>query len=201
MSELSRRVVHASGVVVPLAYLGNLLTYAQLQVLLVVGSLGVVGLEIVRLRFDAVPGPLARLYDALTREYEETNVGGYALYTFSMTAVALVFPPAAAIPGMLMLTVADPISGELGVAKPGERKRVAVLSITFVICVGLAFGALWILDPAADVAVRLAAAALGALGATIADGFTFVIAGRVIDDNATIPPAAAIGIALVFGLA
>lgn len=200
MSELSRRAVHISGVIAPLTYLGNVLTYRQIQVILVAGSLLVIGLELVRLRFDAVPGPLDRLYDALTREYEETNVAGYALYMFSVTAIALVFAPVAAIPAMLMLSVADPISGELGTAKPGERKRLSVLVVTFLICLALALGALWLIDPAAGPAVRVAAAALGALGATLADGYTLVVAGRVIDDNATIPPASALGIAFVLWL-
>jgi hypothetical protein len=119
---------------------------------------------------------------------------------FSVTAIALVFAPVAAIPAMLMLSVADPISGELGAAKPGERKRLSVLVITFLICLSLALGALWLIDPAAEPAVRVAAAALGALGATLADGYTLVVAGRVIDDNATIPPASALGIALVLWL-
>lgn len=201
MSELSRRAVHVSGVLAPLSYLGDVLSYEQIRLVLVVGSLLVIGLEVVRLRFDAVPGPLDQLFDALTREYEETNVGGYALYMFSMTGVALVFEPVAAIPAMLMLSLADPISGELGSAEPGERKRLSVLAITFVVCLALALGALWVIDPTAGTTVRVVAAALGALGATLADGYTLVIAGRVIDDNATIPPVAAVGIALVLWLA
>jgi dolichol kinase len=201
MSELRRRAVHASGVVVPLAYLAGVLTYPQLRLLLVASSLFVIGLEVVRLRFDAVPGPLARLFDALTREYEQSNVAGYALYTFSMTLVALVFPPVASIPGMLMLTLADPVSGVLGSAAPGERKRLSVLAITFAVSFALALGAFWVVDPAAGTTVRLAAAGLGALAATIADGFNVVVAGYVIDDNATIPPAAAVGIAMVLWLA
>lgn len=201
MSELERRLVHASGVVVPLGYLLEVLRYDHLQLLLVVGSVVVIGLEVVRLHFEAVPGPLARLFDALTREYEQTNVAGYALYTFSMTAVALLFEPVAAIPGMLMLTLADPVSGELGSARPGQRKRLLVLAVTFAICFGLAVGALWLIEPPAGPTVRLGAAAVGALGATLADGFNLVLAGRVIDDNATIPPAAAVGIALVLWLA
>lgn len=201
MSELRRRAVHASGVVVPLAYLAGVLTYPQLRLLLVASSLFVIGLEVVRLRFDAVPGPLARLFDALTREYEQSNVAGYALYTFSMTLVALVFPPVASIPGMLMLTLADPVSGVLGSAAPGERKRLSVLAITFAVSFALALGAFWVVDPAARTTVRLVAAGLGALAATIADGFNVVVAGYVIDDNATIPPAAAVGIAMVLWLA
>lgn len=201
MSELSRRAVHVSGVLAPLSYLGNVLSYGQVRLVLVVGSLLVVGLEVVRLRFDAVPGPLDKLFDALTREYEETNVGGYALYMFSMTGVALVFEPVASIPAMLMLSLADPISGELGSAEPGERKRLSVLAVTFVVCLALALGALWVIDPPAGTTVRVAAAALGALGATLADGYTLVIAERVIDDNATIPPVAAVGIELVLWLA
>lgn len=200
MSELSRRAVHASGSVLPLSFLAGLLTYGQLRLLLVAGSAVVVVLEVLRLGLDAVPGPLDRLFDRLTREYEQDNPGGYALYAFSMTAVALAFPAYAAVPGMLMLTLGDPVSGVLGSAPPGEHKRVPVLAAMFALCFGLALAVLLALRPADAVSLLGVAAAVGALGATLADGVKPIVAGYVIDDNATIPPAAAVGIALVLWL-
>lgn len=201
MAELRRRLVHASGVVIPLSYLLGVVTYRQLGLLLLAGSAIVIGLELLRLRTDSVPGPLATLFSALTRPYEQDGVAGYALYVFSMTLVALVFPPSAAIPGMLMLALADPVSGVLGSAGPGERKRFPVLAVTFLVALGLALAAMWAIDPAATPQVRVLAAAVGALAATLADGYTIVVFDRIVDDNATIPPAAAVGISAVLWLA
>lgn len=201
MSELSRRLVHASGSALPLAFLAGLLTYGQLRLVLVAGSALVVVLEVLRLGLNAVPGPLDRLFDRLTREYEEDNPGGYALYAFSMTAVALVFPAYAAVPGMLMLTLGDPVSGVLGSAPPGEHKRPAVLAAMFAVCFAFAMLVLPVLRPGERMVILGVAAAVGALGATLADGFKPIVAGYVVDDNATIPPAAGVGIAVVLWLA
>lgn len=200
MNELGRRAVHASGTLLPLAFLADVLTYEQVRLVLVVSSAVVVILEALRLGLDAVPRPMDHLYAELTREYEQDNPAGYALYTFSMTVVALIFPAYAAVPGMLMLTLGDPISGVLGSAGPGGRKRLAVMTVMFAVCFVLALLAVLALRPDASAAVLAAAAAVGALGATLADGFKPIIAGYVLDDNATIPPLAALGLFAVIWL-
>jgi dolichol kinase len=43
----------------------------------------------------------------------------------------------------------------------------------------------------------VSAAVVGAVGATVADGYTPVIRGYVVDDNITIPPVACLGIRVV----
>jgi dolichol kinase len=193
VSEIGRRLVHVSGTGIPALYLLDWVTWQQLGLLLVVGSVGVAILEILRLQV----GLDWWIYRELTREYEQDNPAGYALYFFSMTAVALVFDPHIAVPGMLMLTIGDPISGVLGSNEAGTAKQAGVLLVMFGVCFALAWP---FVDPQAPFPVAVAAAGVGALGATLADGLKPVIAGYVVDDNLSIPPAAAVGIWTVLTL-
>jgi dolichol kinase len=192
-SELRRRAVHASGVSLPALYLFDVVGWRTLGYVLVVGALLAAGLEAVRL----VVGLDWAVYEALTREYERENVAGYALYMFSVAGVAWIFDPPIAVSGMLMLAIGDPISGLLGSAEAGRAKRTGVVAAMFVVCFALAFGVLVraVAPPTAAVA-----AAVGSAGATAADGLTPVIRGYVIDDNASIPPVACLGIWLVVRL-
>ncbi|WP_266079191.1 diacylglycerol/polyprenol kinase family protein [Haladaptatus caseinilyticus] len=181
--EIKRRLVHVSGTGFPALYLLDLVTWQELRLLLVLGSLVALVLEIIRL----FVGLNWRIYDELTREYEQDNLAGYALYFFGMTVTAWVFQPQIAIPAMLMLTIADPISGLLGSGELGI-KAVHTLLVTFAVCLAIAsiFG------------LPVPAAILGAIAATLADGVKPVIAGYVIDDNLTIPIGA--GVAIFVGL-
>lgn len=194
MSELGRRAVHASGTGIPALYLLGLVDWPGVRLLLLALSLAVTALEFVRLVLD-YEWPL---FDTLAREYERENVAGYALYAYSQAAVALVFGPVAALPGMLMLTIGDPVSGYLGSNDAGTAKQAGVLGVMFLVCFALAAP---FTTAVTTLPVGLAAAAAGAAGATLVDGFKPVIAGYVVDDNASIPPAAALGIAAVFAVA
>lgn len=180
--EVTRRLVHISGVIFPLAYLFEMVTWPQLRVIYVAGSVVAIAIEGVRLGF----GLEWSIFERLIREYERTNVAGYALYTFSSTAVIVALEPKIALPAVLMLVIADPVSGFLGVSGPGETKEPVVLAVMFLLCFGIA---VIFLDPFA--------AGVGAAVATVADGTTPVIAGHVIDDNLTIPPTAAAGMWVV----
>jgi len=191
MSELGRRGVHASGTGIPALYLLSVVDWPGVRLLLVALSLAVTALEFVRLGLN-YEWPL---FDTLAREYERENVAGYALYAYSQTAVAFVFGPAVALPGMLMLTIGDPVSGYLGSNDAGTAKQAGVLGVMFLVCFALAAP---FTTAVTSLPVGLAAAAAGAAGATLADGVKPVVAGYVVDDNASIPPAAALGIAAVF---
>ncbi|MFB6161191.1 MAG: dolichol kinase [Haloferacaceae archaeon] len=194
MSELRRRLVHASGAGLPLCYLLGAVTWRTFGRLLVALAAVAVALEGLRLTV----GLDWAIYDHLTREYEQDNPAGYALYAVSTTAVALAFDPAVAVPGMLMLMVGDPISGLLSSAGAAtEGKRPGVLAAMFSVCFALA--APFALDVASP-PVAVAAAAVGAAGATAADGLKPVVAGYVVDDNLSIPPAACAGMWLVLRL-
>ncbi|WP_435197582.1 dolichol kinase [Natronomonas sp. EA1] len=179
--EVERRLVHAAGAVFPLAYVSGVLTWTNTGRLLLLASAVALALEALRLsqRLEL------RIFDRLTREYEQDHLAGYALYVLSMTATAWLFSPAAAVPGMLMLAVADPISGLLSTGELRPIKRTFVLLAMFGVCTLLALPF-----------VSSVPAILGGLAATVADGVKPVVRGYVVDDNLTIPPAAAGAITL-----
>jgi dolichol kinase len=183
--EIARRLVHASGSGLPALYLLDLATWREVALLFALGAAAALVLEAVRLYV----GIEWVVYDHLTREYEQENLAGYALYFISSALVAVVFldEPRIAVPAILMLTIGDPISGLLGSGELRTAKRTFVLLVMFGVCTLLAVPF-----------VPPLAAVLGGLAATLADGFKPVVATYVIDDNLTIPPAAAA--AMVVGL-
>lgn len=190
MSELGRRAIHLSGTAFPGAYLLDVVDYRGFQLLLGGFLVAVALAEFVRL----VVGYQHWVYDELTREYEADNVAGYALFFVGATLAAVVFRPSIAVPAVLMLSVGDPISGVLGSAEAGTAKEAGVLAVMFCVCLAVAL-------PFATAAFAtlpaVAVAAAGASAATLADGTTPVIAGYVIDDNFSIPPAAGTAMWLV----
>lgn len=170
--ELQRRLFHASTSIIPALYVFDVLTWVQLQYLLVTASVGTVLLEILRLRF----GLDLWIFEKLTREYEQETVAGYAMGAFSITAVVLAFEPAIAVPAILMLTIGDPVSGLLGSDTLRTIKHPRSLAAMFVISLVLAWP---FLHPVAAV--------VAALGAMVADGVKPRIGEFVVDDNLSIP--------------
>jgi dolichol kinase len=116
------------------------------------------------------------VYDKLTREYEQDNPAGYALYMWSVAAVVLVFEPRIAVVAMLALSIGDPVSGLLASGELRKIKRPRVLGAMFAVTLAVA----WPFLP-------LSAALLAAFGATIADGVKPQFRGVVVDDNLSIP--------------
>ncbi|QLG28454.1 dolichol kinase [Halorarum halophilum] len=190
-SELGRRAVHASGTGIPLLYVLDLLTWRGLQLFLVACTVVAFVLEFLRL----VVGLDHAVYDRLTREYEANNVAGYALYMVGMAIAAFAFEPRVAVPAMLMLSIGDPVSGYLGSNDATTAKELGVLGVMFLVCFALAVP---FTTAAGQLLAGVAAAAAGALGATVADGLKPVIRGYVIDDNLTIPPVAGLAMTVVF---
>lgn len=176
-SELGRRLVHAAGGVPVYAYLLGWLTWPQVRLLYLVGLGLAIALETVRL----LVGIDWWVFRELTREYEQENPAGYALYVVGSAAVALPFAPRIAVPAILMLAVVDPVSGLLTDSEHGRVKPPRVIAVTFTLAglIGLVF-------------VPLPAAVAGAAIATVADGATPVIRGYVIDDNLGIPVGAGV---------
>ena len=177
--EVSRRLVHVTGAAVPLAHLlrPDLITWRVVQGFLAVALVVVCILEAVRLTtgLDWV------VYDRLTREYEQDNPAGYALYIVGIAIVAFAvelpsMTETIAVPAMLMLAVGDPISGLLGSSDASNIKQAWVLLVMFGVCTLLAAPF-----------VPPAAAVLGGVAATFADGVKPRIAGYVVDDNFSIP--------------
>ena len=194
MGEIGRRLVHAAGVLFPALYVVELFSWDALRVLLVGGSIVAILLEVLRLR----AGLDWWIYRKLTRPYEQTSVAGYALYMFSITAVALVFNPAVAIPAMLMLMLGDPVSGYLGSGEPRRIKRPRALAAMFVV-------SLVVIMPFALVVLpnwmwALLAGVLAAVPATLADGVTVRIRGRIVDDNLSIPVVGAVALWIAYAI-
>lgn len=187
--EVRRRFLHAAGAVFPALYLVDVVSWTQLQAIYLAGSALAIGLEAVRLVLEVE----WRVFEQLTREYEASNPAGYALYTVSSTAVVVAFDPIVAVPAVLMLALGDPVSGVLATNEFHRPKRPTVMAAMFAVCAVIA---IWF--------VPLVPAVLGALVATLADGFTPVLAGYVIDDNLSIPIGAAsamwVGLAWLPGL-
>ena len=190
--ELGRRFVHASGAVVPGAYLldshvfeTGLFGWPTVQVLSAVGLVVAAVLEIARL----YGGFEHAVYDRLTREYERDTVAGYALYVLGATITVFVFEPTVAVPALFMLTLGDPVSGMLSEGGLRTIARPRVLVGTFVVCFALAYPF-----------VPTGVAAAGAAGATVSDGIKPRIFGYVVDDNLTIPVVAAAAMWLTLGV-
>ncbi|AGB33580.1 dolichol kinase-like protein [Natrinema pellirubrum DSM 15624] len=175
--ELKRRLVHASGSgLVALWLLADALdaglTWTGFRLLMVVLATGALVLEFLRLRV----GLDWRLYDVLTREYEQDNPAAYALYLISMAAVVVVFEPDIALPAMLMLALGDPISGAVSDNTLQRVKPPKVLGTMFLVSTLIAIPFL-----------PITAALIAAVGATLADGVTLEVRTYIVDDNLTIP--------------
>lgn len=175
MSEPGRRLVHASGSLIPLLFIADVLTWTQIRYVLLGGTVVAFSLETLRLR-----GLLEwSIYRRLTREYEREQVAGYALAVLGATITGWAFDPIVAVPALLMLTLADPVSGVLSRDGLGIKQGYVLLA-TFAVCLTIASLLL----------VPFWPAVAGAMAATLADGVKPTIAGRVVDDNLTIPVAA-----------
>ncbi|WP_226039912.1 dolichol kinase [Natrinema sp. DC36] len=175
--ELKRRLVHASGsglvaLYLLADYLEAGLTWPRFRLLMIALATGALVLEFLRLRI----GLDWQLYDVLTREYEQDNPAGYALYMISMAIVVVVFQQDIALPAMLMLSLGDPISGAVSDNTLQRVKPPKVLITMFLVSTVIAI-------PFLPIGVALVAA----LGATLADGVTLEIRTYIIDDNLTIP--------------
>lgn len=177
--EIQRRLVHASGVVIPFSYLGGIITWEQVQLLFILCMLCALILEALRLREHVE----WQIFDTLTREYEHDHLAAYALYMIGTTVVVLFIRPEVAVPALLLLMIGDPVIGLLGSGGGLSIKPLRVLATMFVLCTCIALPF-----------VHPVPAVCGAFAATVADGAKPVIAGYVIDDNLTIPPAAAVSI-------
>lgn len=176
-SELGRRLLHVSGGFPVALYFIGVLDWPGVRLVYLAGVVLAVGLEAARL-FGGVDW---QLFERLTREYEQTNPAGYALYVVGAAVAVLAFAPRVAVPAVLMLAVVDPVSGLLATPERRPVKRPFVLAVTFALAAIIAVPF-----------VPLPAAVAGAAAATLADGATPVISGYVIDDNVGIPVGAAL---------
>lgn len=191
--ELPRRLVHMSGVVLPLSYILSVVTWNQLGLILATLTVTVTVLEYLRLNQNASH----QIYTHLTRPYEQDTIAGYAYYALGMSIAWVFFTPPAAIAGMLILAIGDPINGIAYNAQPPNSKRTFSVVVMYFTSLALA---LVVTAPAYGLDVGIATASGAALLGTIADTFKPTIAGTTIDDNLSIPIMAALGITTILAL-
>jgi len=218
MSEeesIARRGVHSLSSVVGLAYVIGLLQWNEVQILTGVGFAVIVLLEFDRLVLGN------SLLDPLYRDYEQESPAGYAYAISGMFLAVVLFEPSIAVAAVFVLSFADPV---VGLVSPNKLLRVkpvpvlvAMLVASFVVIAGtdallpgvlesvsgsLGFGNEPLGNEFPSIDLTYAQAAAGALGATVADGVKFRVAGDkpvelvepgmdikgyVVDDNVTIP--------------
>ncbi|GGL47180.1 diacylglycerol/polyprenol kinase family protein [Halocalculus aciditolerans] len=182
MSELPRRAVHVSGALGPLTAAFDVFPWWFVQAVLVTLTGVCFVLEYFRLR-----GDIAHwwVFEKLTRDYEQDGVAGYVLYVVGMTATAVVFPEAVAIPALLFLTIGDPVGGMLDTGD-GDRKPVWVMAAVAGVCtiLGVTFGA------------TLPASVLAGAVVALTDGLNVQVRGYFVDDNLTIPILSALTLSL-----
>lgn len=183
--EIGRRLVHASGAIIPGAYLydthvlqAGLVTWSVIQVLITLGLVLTGVLEGARL-YGGFEHPL---FDRLARDYEQHTIAGYALYVLGATITVFAFEPMIAVPALFMLTLCDPVSGMLSSGELRTIARPHVLLGMFIVSFLVAY-------PFVATGVAVA----GAVGASFADGIKPRILGYVVDDNLTIPLLGALG--------
>lgn len=176
MSEPGRRLVHVSGAVVPLSHLAGV-PWVVVRWFVALGTATALVLEALRLTGTVEWW----LFDRLTREYEWESIAGYAWYAIGFSIAAWAFDPPVAVAAMAMLSIGDPVSGLLSRGEVGV-KRLPVLLATFGVTLAVA----------SLLGITLVPAVAGATAATLADGVTLKIGTRYIDDNLTIPVAAAV---------
>jgi len=214
MSEdesIARRGVHSLSSVVGLAYVVGLLEWNEVQVLTGVGFAVIVLLEFDRLVLGN------SLLDPLYRDYEQDSPAGYAYAISGMFLAVALFEPPIAVAAVFVLSFADPVVGLLSPNRLLRVKPAPILVAMFVasFVVIAATDALFpdalaavspmeapLGNPFPPIDLTYAQAAAGALGATLADGVKFRVAGDkpielvepgmevkgyVLDDNVTIP--------------
>ena len=177
-TEVKRRFGHASSAVVPALYISGVITWTQLQYVAIAMSILVVVWEVLRL---TVGIDLLRIHQPIRREYEEDSVSSLFWGSLSSTAVVLWFEPTIALPAVLMMMLADPISGLLSTDELRKIKHPPAIVSMFTACVLIAVPYL-----------TIEAALIASLGATVADSAKPRIKDFVVDDNLSIPIVAAV---------
>ncbi|MCX6674263.1 MAG: hypothetical protein NTY37_10855 [Methanothrix sp.] len=184
VKEVRRKVIHLTGLSVPLGliFLGRTVTAVAIALVLA-GSLL---LEAARLK--------GKIRLPEVRDHEETKVASYIYYMAGSLLCVLLFPPMIALTAMLFLTLGDTVSGLAGSilkncdvrgmpapAGRGRIKPLPVVAAMFSACLFIGYLASGF--SGLSFPIYLA----GAAAATFADGVAIIIGKRSLDDNFSIP--------------
>ena len=186
--EIRRKLIHLSGLSVPV----GILVCGRIYTAIIIALVLALALEAGRLKgIICLPE---------VREQEQEKVASYIYYIVGSLLAVLIFQPMIAVASMLMLTLGDAVSGLVGsvlensnVRALGRRvKPFPIVTAMFLAC--LAIGYLSSSLTKLPFEVYLA----GAVGATMADSVALVVCNRGLDDNLTIPLFAGIMMSLAF---
>lgn len=196
--EILRKSIHLLGILIPALYYYIDRDTAVLWMGLLVGMLFLS--EWMRLHgYFSFPG-------IIIRSHEVHNAAGHLYMMTSAFIVIVLFSKTIAIAAMTMAVVGDTASGIVGAmwgTKAHVRhtrlplKPVPVVLVMFFS--SFISGYLATLTPGLEL-LPAVSIAMGALGATLADGVPWHVRGRVLDDNLTIPVLSALFIFLSQGL-
>ncbi len=183
--ELLRKSIHLAGMLFPVAYyfLGRFTVLFWLSPIVIV----TLQFEWMRLRgYISYPA-------VLLRPSEEHRVAGYVYSTIAAFIVIVLFPKTIAIAAITMAVLGDLSSGIAG-AVWGKKANVRQMRLPIkpvpimLVMLLVSFSTGYLAAHAPGLApLPVYSVALGALGATLADGVPWQIRGHVFDDNLTIP--------------
>ena len=188
--ELLRKSIHLAGMLIPVAYyfLGRFTVLFWLSPIVIV----TLQFEWMRLRgYISYPAPLLR-------PSEEHRVAGYVYSIIAAFIVIALFPKTIAIAAITMAVLGDFSSGIAG-AVWGKKADVRQMRLPIkpvpilLVMLLVSFTTGYLAAHAPGLApLPIYSVALGALGATLADGVPWQIRGHVFDDNLTIPLVSAV---------
>jgi len=196
--ELLRKSIQLAGMLIPVIYyFTDRFTVLFWLVPLVFVTLQ---LELMRLsgyfRYPAV----------LLRPYEEHRVAGYVYSITAAVIVIALFPKTIAITALTMAVLGDFSSGIAGAmwSKKADVRQMRlpvkpapILLVMLLVCFSTGYLAAHVPGLAP---LPVYSVALGALGATLADGVPWQIRGRMLDDNLTIPLVSALLMLVSMGI-
>ncbi len=183
--ELLRKSIHLAGMLILVAYyfLGRFTVLFWLSLIVIV----ILQLEWMRLRgYISYPA-------VLLRPSEEHRVAGYVYSTTAAFIVIALFPKTIAITAITMAVLGDFSSGIAG-AVWGKKADVRQMRLPIkpvpilLVMLLVSFTTGYLAAHAPGLApLPVYSVALGAIGATLADGVPWQIRGHMLDDNLTIP--------------
>ncbi len=187
--ELRRKVIHAAGSFIAVAYY-------FIDKDTAVAGLGIINTVLLIVEWLRLSGKI-RLPGILLRPHENKQVAAYIYFQLAAFFSIFAFEKTIAIGAILMLALGDSASGLAGALMDGGNVRYSrkkfiakpfpIMVVMFVVCVFI--GILLQNFPLAPdmnyISFRIYVA--GALGATLGDAIPLRIQGRPIDDNLMIP--------------
>ncbi len=196
--ELIRKSIHLAGMLIPVIYYFT----DRFNILFWLIPLVIITLQLEWMRLSGS----IRYPAVLLRPLEEHRVAGYVYSIIAAVIVIALFPKTIAITALTMAILGDFSSG-IASAMWGKKADVRQMRLPvkpvpiLLVMLLVSFSTGYLAAQAPGLApLPVYSVALGALGATLADGVPWKIRGRVLDDNLTIPLVSALLMLVSMGI-